>query len=171
MKTLFLTIALSIAALASAGPRPANYAGTWMLDMKQSRNLPGFYQRVQSHKLIITQDEQHLQVDVELDLGQKEPDRLNFVYNLDGSETRTETMMRGPNGRMNLPTTLKATVGEGGRVRIIIAREINMGEKKLKGITTEDWQLSPDGKTLIIHRADEGGPMGKTEMDMVFVKS
>ncbi len=156
--------------IAFGATAPANYAGNWTLDKKQSKNLPGFYENVQSHKLSITQDEKHLNVAVEVNIGQKEPDKLNFVYNLDGSESKTETMIRTPDGLIHVPTTLKATVNADGRLQITITRTIKMRDQTFDAITVEDWVLSADGKTLSIHRTDDT-PRGKMEADMVFVKS
>lgn len=171
MKTLFLAAALAAVSLAfGGGAKPAaNYAGAWTLDKQQSKGLPPYYDRVKSHRLVVTQDEQHLNVAVEVDTGQPEPDRLNFVYNLDGTETKTETMIRTPEGRVNVPTTLKATVGEAGKIQITITRDLQMPGKVFKGVTVEDWELSADGKTLTIHRADDT-PRGKMQADMVFLR-
>ena len=48
--------------------------------------------------------------------------------------------------------------------------EITMPDKTFKEITVEDWELSNDGKTLIIHRTDDTS-RGKMQFDMVFVKN
>ena len=171
MKTLFLAAALAITSLAFGGwTKTANYAGTWTLDMKQSKDLPRYYDRVKSHKLIVTQDEKHLNVAVEVDIGQPEPDKFNFLYNLDGDESKTETMIRTPDGPKAVPTTLQAAVAEDGKLRITIRREIQMPDRTLKGVTTEDWELSADAKTLTIHRTDDT-PRGKMQSEMIFVKN
>lgn len=170
MKLLLIAVILSITALASGVTKPANYSGTWTLDKSQSKNLPRYYERIQSHKLFITQDEQHLKVAVEISLGQNEPDKMNFNYNLDGTETKTETSIRGPGGLMSVPTLLKAVVKDEGRLSITITRDISMPDRTFKAVTTEDWQLSADGKSLTIHKVDDT-PRGKMESDMVFVKS
>lgn len=169
MKTLLLAVALSISALASGVTKPADYAGTWTLDKNQSKNLPRYYERIQSHKLIITQDERHLNIAVEIGLGQNEPDKMSFNYNLDGSETKTETSIRGPGGLLSVPTVLKAIVKESGGLAITITRDITMPDRRFKAVTTEDWQLSADGKTLTIHKADDTA-RGKMESDMIFLK-
>lgn len=170
MKIIVLALVLLPTSFAYGPVKPANYVGAWTLDMQQSKNLPKFYENVKSHKLFITQDEKHLIVVVEVSLGQGEPDKLNFNYNLDGSESKTETMIRTPNGMVSVPTTLKAVVAGDGKMQITIVREITMPDKTFKGVTVEDWSLSADGKTLTIHRADDT-PRGKMQADMVFVKS
>jgi hypothetical protein len=170
MKKLFLVIALIFACFTFAQAKPANYAGNWTLDTAKSKNLPKYYERIKSHKLSITQDEKQLKVAVTVDLGGSEPDKLSFVYNLDGSETKTQTQIRTQDGPMQVPTTLSAKVGADGKIHIIIAREIQLPDGPFKGTTIEDWELSADGKTLTIHRADDT-PRGKTESDMIFVKN
>lgn len=172
LKNLFIGAALLAASIAfGAAAKPADYTGAWTLDMKQSKNLPPFYSNVQSHKLNVTQDEKHLRVAVEIGNGGAEPFKTEFVYNLDGTETKTETQMRTPNGPRNVPTTLKAEVVEGGGLHLIITRERpgrDGGMMKLASV--EDWRLGADGKTLNIHRSDETPRGEKFESDMVFVK-
>lgn len=170
MKTIVLVIAMLMASFAFGAAKPANYAGSWTLAMKQSKNLPKYYAEVKSHQLNIRQDDKHLDVAVEIGHPQGEPDKINFMYNLDGSETKTETKIRTQNGLVSVPTILKATVGDNGTLHITIAREIPMGDQTFKGVSVEDWVLSADQKTLTIHRADET-PRGKMEADMIFLKS
>lgn len=169
MKKLLLAIVLLATSFVFAATNPANYGGAWSLDLKQSKNLPKFYENVKSHKIVITQDEKLLNVAVEIQLGQNEPDKLNFAYQLDGTETKTEAKIRTQNGPMTVPATLKAVVKDDGKLQITISREIPLGDTTFKGITVEDWQLSPDGKTLNIHREDDT-PRGKMQADLVFVK-
>lgn len=171
IKRLLFAAALFVAASVPALAKPASYAGNWTLDVKQSKDLPPFYARVQSHKLSIKQDDKQLHVAVEIADSEAPPFRMNFDYNLDGTETRTETQIRTPGGMRAVPTTLKAVAAEDGTLRITITREINTPDgRALKGTTTEDWRLSPDAKTLTIHRADDS-PRGKFESDMIFTKN
>jgi hypothetical protein len=169
MKKLILAIILLAATFVFAATKPANYAGNWTLDFKQSKNLPKYYDNIKNHKLSITQDEKVLNVGVQISFGQPTPDKMSFVYNLDGTESKTEVQIRNQNGPLMVPATLKADSIENGKLKITISREIPMGETTFKGITVEDWELSADGKTLTIHRADDT-PRGKVEMDMIFVK-
>ncbi len=170
LKNLFFAAAL-LAAPLLAGAKPADYTGAWSLDMKQSKNLPPFYSNVRSHRLNITQDEKHLRVAVEIGDGGAEPFKAGFDYNLDGTETKTETQMRTPAGTRNIPTTLRAEVVEGGGLHITITRERPTRDGAvLRLATVEDWRLSPDGRTLNIRRADETPRGEKFESEMVFVK-
>lgn len=169
MKNALLCLVLLGASLAGGAVRPADYSGAWTLDVKQSKNLPPFYANVRSHRLLVTQDERHLRVAVEVDDGRGEPFKTSFDYALDGAETKTETLMRTPAGNTPVPTTLKAEVLEGGGLRITISRELHTPDRTIKGLTVEEWRLGPDGRTLNIRRADDT-PRGKVESEMVFVK-
>ncbi|HEV7890711.1 MAG TPA: hypothetical protein VGP08_08730 [Pyrinomonadaceae bacterium] len=170
MKRLLFAAALIAAAFTNVLAKPANYSGAWTLDMKQSKNLPPYYSHVQSHKLSITQDDKQLRVSVEISDTERDPFKIDFAYSLDGTETKTETQMRTPAGMRPVPTALKATASEDGTLHITITREMQTPDgRALKAVTNEDWQLSPDAKTLTIHRADDT-PRGKTESDMIFVK-
>lgn len=169
MKLLVLVAAL-VVSFGFTGMKPVNYAGTWTLDAKQSKNLPPYYSEVKSQKLTVTQTDAQLSVAVEIDAGRAAPDRMSFIYQLDGTETNTETSIRTPAGLTNVPTKLKATVGDGGRIHLTISREIPMQGQTIKAATDEDWELSADGQTLTIRRADDT-PRGRVQMEMIFVKS
>ncbi|MBX7174876.1 MAG: hypothetical protein K1X72_28120, partial [Pyrinomonadaceae bacterium] len=121
-------------------------------------------------KLAITQSEKTLQVAVEIKDGQPELVKMEFAYNLDGTESKTESKVRTPDGLISVPATLKAESSENGELKITISREIPMPNGTFKSVTIENWKLSADGKTLTIHRADEN-PGGKLDFEMVFIKS
>jgi hypothetical protein len=161
---------VSVAATGTAAVAPANYAGSWTLDLAASKGLPPYYANVKSHKLAIAQDAAKLDVFVTIDAGRPAPDTVRLVYPLDGSESKTTTAVRTPAGLTKVPTTLKAAAAEDGGVHITIAREITMPDRTIKAITTEDWHLSADGRTLTVHRVDDS-PRGRMEADMVFLKS
>jgi hypothetical protein len=168
MKNVLLGVALLAASLASGAAKSADYTGAWTLDMKRSKNLPTFYDNVKSHKLLVKQDWGHLNVAVEVD-GGGEPFKTTFVYALDGTETKSKTQMRTPAGLLDVPTTLKAVAAEDGGLHITTTREAVRRDQPFRMVTTEDWRLSADGKTLNIRRADDT-PRGKAESEMVFAK-
>src|SRR5919205_905387 len=113
MKRIIFAAALAAVLSVTAFAKPANYAGVWMLDLKQSKDLPPFYANVQSHKLSIKQDEKTLDVGVDIsEAGREQPLHFDFAYSLDGTETKTETQVRTPGGLRSVPTTLKAVAAE-----------------------------------------------------------
>ncbi|HEY0458581.1 MAG TPA: hypothetical protein VGC97_05465 [Pyrinomonadaceae bacterium] len=148
----------------------ADFSGSWSLDMKQSTNLPPYYANIKSHKLSIAQDKEHLTVAVAIDAGRAAADKFNFIYNLDGSDSMTETPIRTPDGLLNVPTVLNLKTGADGKLTINITRDIKLGDKSFKGITSEEWELGKDRKTLRIKRSDTF-PDGRTATaEMIFVK-
>jgi hypothetical protein len=171
MKTLFLLMMiLTVSAAGSGIVDNSNYSGTWRLDAKQSKNLPPYYENIKSHRLFITQDKKELNTTVEIkSSNDDQPFKINLLYKLDGTETNTETPIRTPQGSIMVPTILSAKQISDGQLKISIVRDVKMGEKLFKGVTVEDWQLSPDGRTLSIHMVSDT-PRGKIEADLVFVK-
>ena len=170
MKMLLAGLALALAAHGPAPARPIDYSGNWRLDPAQSRGLPEYYSQVKSHTLAVTQDAARLNVAVTIDAGEAEPERFDFSYALDGTPVETETRVRTPQGSMNVPTTLLARVDEAGVVHIAITRRFTTERGPFTGESREDWSLSPDGRTLTVHRADDTR-RGRMEADMVFVRA
>lgn len=170
MKTTLCAALLLLSSALFAADAPVSYAGKWTLDKSQSKNLPPWYERVDSHALEITQDAGSLNVAVTVTSAQHAPDRFDFHYNLDGTPTRTETMIRTPAGPAPVPTTLKAEPQSNGEVVITIDREMKDREgQPMKGTTVERWKLDATGKLLTIERADEM-PRGRMESTMVFTR-
>lgn len=170
MKKLVAVIFILFAAGVFAFGKPADYSGNWTLDVKQSKNLPPFYSNIKSHKLSIMQNEKLLNVAVEIAEADGEPRKVNLTYNLDGSEMKSEAIIRTQNGQIKVPTSAKVTVAADGKIRISIVRILPENNSSIFGTTIEDWQLSKDGKTLKIHRTNET-PNGTLESEMIFVKS
>jgi hypothetical protein len=151
-----LTLALALTAAASPLDHTApSYAGAWTLDLGKSTGLPDYYSRVKSHKLSIAQNEAQLKVEVTVDAGFGEPDKIPFAYALNGVETKTETSIRGPGGLVPVPTKLTASQSSDGHVHINITRIIAMGGPPMDAVTTEEWSMSADGSTLTVHRIDD----------------
>ncbi|MBX7174029.1 MAG: hypothetical protein K1X72_23865, partial [Pyrinomonadaceae bacterium] len=91
MKKLILIAVVIFSALTFTFAKPTDFSGNWTLDKAKSKDLPFFYDNVQSHKLAITQSEKTLQVAVEIKDGQPELVKMEFAYNLDGTESKTES--------------------------------------------------------------------------------
>ncbi|HEX8319426.1 hypothetical protein [Longimicrobium sp.] len=174
MKTLLLAALLSTAA---ASPRPddvpvtpPDFTGAWTLDEAQSTGLPPYYAEIRSHRLAITQSDSQLHVGVEIENAEPEPLKMEFLYSLSGVETATQTPIRTPNGNMVVPTRLKATREDDGRIHITITREIRMGERTATGVVDEVWEMRADG-ALVVHRVDQMPNGREMRADMVFVRS
>ena len=170
MKSLALALALSLAPLAPSAPKPVNYSGSWTLDKARSKGLPPFYDQVRSQRLEIAQRGWHLDVGVVVDVGGAAPDTMRFVYTINGAETRTLTAVRGAGGMMQVPTVLRAVASADRQVHLTIERDIAIGDRSFHAVSKEDWQLSANGDTLTVHRADDT-PRGTMQSDMVFTRS
>lgn len=171
MKTISILIAVFAISVAAqnVAAQSANFSGTWLLDAKQ-KGLPPHYKSVESHRLDIKHSNDALTVDIEIkSAGETEPFRVTAPYRLDGSETKMDMPIRTPKGRQMVPTTLTASQSTDGKMTVTVVHEIVMGEKTIKGGMLEEWQLSKDGKSILIHLIRDT-PQGKIEYDMVFVR-
>lgn len=156
---------LAGALVLSAPVLATDYSGTWVLDTARSANLPPFYSQVKSHKLTNIQDDKQLTVDIEIEPAGRPADRFVFIYNLDGTPTTAQTDVRTPAGVQKVPTTMTARMAGDGKVHIDIVRELGMGDKTVQSTSTEDWSLSPDGRTLTVRMVRQN-----QASDMVFAK-
>jgi hypothetical protein len=167
--TLLTLFAASLPLFAAS---PVNYAGNWTFDPAASKGMPPMFSDVTAWTLGVTQDAKQLHVKVHV--ANKRPDMppmdQSFDYALDGTETKTKSTIMSPAGAQEVPTTLKGHVGENGAIDVSIVREIEMGEQSMSLTIAEGWELGADGKTLTVHRHDDG-PMGKRDWDVVFRKS
>jgi len=162
MKRLSL---LGAALLACAPALSADFSGNWSLDRSRSSNLPPYYSQVSSHRLSNAQAGNQLTVDVAIEGARPEPLLNRFVYRLDSMPTTAVTEVRTPEGPQQAPTTMKARMIDGGRLHIDIVREIGLAGGTVHGRSSEDWSLSPDGKTLTVRLVRPN-----MVSDLVFVK-
>ena len=158
---------------ASAPVAVASFAGRWTLDTARSRDLPPWYANVREHRLVITQSDSSLVVDVAMvdTAGTTTP--MSFPYHL-RRPVETTTKVITPRGPIDIPTTLTAKPRTDGGLEIDIARVITMGERVLKPGDHESWTLSADGRQLLIDRvAEMPGPGGlrTVKSHYVFVRS
>lgn len=166
MRKAILPLILLLAVHAHA----ADFSGQWTLDKTQSKDLPPFYDQVQTHSLKITQNDKQVVVAVEITSSAHEPMHIDFTYSLDGQPVTTESQVRTPNGPMSVPTVLTAKPADDGTIGITIERELpSRGGETMKGISKETWRLQ-DAKTLIIDRVDEMR-RGTTASTLVFTRS
>jgi hypothetical protein len=173
MNTLLvaLLLALTPAAAPARSAAPPDYSGAWTLDKAQSPGLPPMFASVRGQRLAVTQTASRLVVDVEIDGGAPEPERFNFVYSLDGEETAATTRVRTPDGMLDVPTRLRAAHGDDGRLHITIARQLSLGGQTVTATGTEEWELRPDGRTLVVHRVEQMRNGSEARFDMVFVRT
>ncbi|CAH0272305.1 hypothetical protein SRABI118_03524 [Massilia sp. Bi118] len=150
MKRLSL---LGAALLACAPIHAADFSGNWSLDRTRSTNLPPYYSQVTTHRLSTAQDGKQLTVEVAIEGARPEPEQGRFVYRFDGTPTTAVTLVRTPEGRQEAPTTMKASMDGAGRLHVDIVREFGLTGGIVRGRSSEDWSLSPDGRTLTVRQA------------------
>jgi hypothetical protein len=172
MNTLLvaLLLALTPAAPSASVATPPDYSGTWTLDRAQSPGLPPMYANVRAQRLAVTQTDARLEVDVEIDAGAPEPERFEFVYSLDGAETTATTRVRTPDGMIDVPTRLRAAHGDDGRLHITITRQPPLRGQTVTATGTEEWELRPDGRTLVVHRVEQMRNGSEMRFEMVFTR-
>lgn len=170
MNKLFLAIMLLATTFTFAAIMPVNYAGTWTLDTKQSKDLPKHLQDVNFVKLYITQDNKVLKVVDETKFNGQEALKQTDVYNLDGTESKKPTEVRKAGVTLKIPATRKVVVADDGKLKLIKARGFQTPNGGFIVTQVEDWTLSADGKTLTVHHMNQTDGNKKEEYELVFVK-
>jgi hypothetical protein len=170
MNKLFLAIMLLATTFTFAAVMPVNYAGTWTLDTKQSKDLPDNLRNVDFVKLYITQDKKVLKVVGETKFNGEEAFKQTDVYNLDGTESKKPTEVSKGSGTLKIPTTRKVLVADDGKLKLIKARGFQTTNGGFIIAQVEDWTLSADGKTLTVHHTNQMDGTKKEEYELVFVK-
>lgn len=168
MKTI-AAIVLSLAATAAlAAPLP-DYSGKWTLDLAASKDLPQrMYAGVASQTLTLKQTDKQVSFDIDIQRKDDAPAfKQTLTFNLDGTPTETSSKVRTPNGEVTVPMTLTLKPAADGTLNVTEVRHLSMGEQKFEAETSEQWQLSADGKTLTVHRTDKMR-RGTMSFDMVF---
>lgn len=186
MKKNFLLACVSLVVFAfavSAQDKPADYAGTWTLDVSKSKLDERM--RVESMTLTVAQTDKEITVTsatkrpappANAPQGGGRPGGMGggmgrmgggdgtTVYSLDGKETKSE--VEGPMGKT--PVSLKAK-SEGGKLNLSKASSFSgpMGEVTIT--TKETWELAADGKSLTVNR-EQSTPRGATSSTLVFSK-
>jgi hypothetical protein len=161
------TLALLLASATLAAPKPADYSGNWVLNRAASHNLPRMYDHVSSQKMTTKQTDAQLTCALQIARVDGPTVEQTFVFDLGGKTTQTETVVRTPNGEQKVPMTLRADVRPDGTLHVVEARTIPTPDGTKTFTTDEVWTLTPDGKTLTVHRKDDT-PRGTAEFDMVF---
>ncbi|HEX6100991.1 MAG TPA: hypothetical protein VF432_32030 [Thermoanaerobaculia bacterium] len=170
MHKSFLAIMLLAATFTFAATAPVNYAGTWTLDTRQSKDLPKHLQDVSLVKLYITQDNKMLKVVDETKFNGQETLEQTDVYNLDGTESKKPTEVRKAGVTFEIPATRTAVVADEGKLELIKVRRFQTPNGGFKVTQVEDWTLSADGKTLTVHHVNQTDGNKTEEYELVYVK-
>lgn len=151
IRTGFVFLLLASAAYAAAAP--ANFAGEWIFDATQSKNV-GMMAQGKIHTTVV-QTKSRVIVDDESDFnGQK--DTQHTIYDLTGKPITNTSMMAGQ-------ATCRSH-WEGGRLITEWESAGAIAGTMVK--RTETRYLSPDGRTMYV----ESSRSGKDPMVIVFTK-
>ena len=168
MKTIFaglLLLSLSLAAHAADAP----YAGTWVLDVPASRDLPEpLKDGLKDWRLDVQQSAADLTIGTRI-VREDGEIASTHKHRLDGTPTPIETTARTPNGQVKVPLTSIAKVDANGAINLTLEGELRNGEAVMKTTRRDRLELSADGKTLTVHRKDSM-PNGEFEFALVFRK-
>jgi hypothetical protein len=161
MNTLFFLLAILPSAVlstcVSAQNKPANFSGTWTLDLSASKFQNP--ERIESLTLKVKQNATDIEVATSLQRTPHPPAYMggpvveameqNFTntYKLDGSETAGHVeAYAGPQ-----PATLKAKI-DAAKLQLW---QLNTGDPAMN--ISEVWTLSKDGKLLTVERSGAPG--------------
>ena len=146
----------------SAKKTPPNLSGIWMLDYSRSSLDPAMRKKVVDYVLTIDHREPEIRINRKYKEGGREYSEER-VYYTDG---RAE--LSSPGGLRN-PDSLTRWQGD----KLVRRSTFGPGRFEtfppLETVTTEEWKLSPDGKTLTRTITNSGMIMGRVKY--VFVRS
>lgn len=141
-----------------------SFAGTWSLDKAKSEGLQGPTAQM-DQTWVVTQDAKTLTVEASFSGGDQPRPPQKRTFNLDGSETSMDVT-----GRMPGKAAMKAKwQGDGKILELGSVLKGNVQGNDITVTTTEHWELADGGKTLKVHREQEG-PQGKRETKLTFAK-
>ncbi len=176
MKRAMIACCLITAMFATVLAKPADFSGAWSLDLSKSKLPQGGGpggggggmggSPLTAQTLTIKQDDKTISIDTKSEGGMGGGGTQSVKYNLDGSETKTE-MTRG---NMTIPITLKAKVLNNGSLEITRTSKFTGPDgTERTSVTKETWEVADGGKTLKVHRVQDGRN-GPVESDWVYTK-
>jgi hypothetical protein len=151
----------------------ANYAGTWTLDVAKSRISDREKAAIEFQSLTVVQSDK----DVVVTTSTKRvappgaqtapgPFSSSSTFTFDGKETVVSV-----NGRDGKPMPVRtSSTWDGSKLVLTTSRTHGSPQGEITTVQKDTWDLTPDGKTLIIRR-DQTGPEGTTTTARVYTRS
>jgi hypothetical protein len=168
--------------MSPSGPTRIDYAGTWVLNLSRSENLPALWRSATSATLVVAQDAERLTPVLTL-VGPSGPmPYTNVSYRLDGS---TQRSLGGLRGQTRITSGLR--YADGGKALVLRVAELvvlkdadlpaatrsqdpeQAKDLELLHTTTQRWELVDGGRVLQVCRMLKG-PLTRTVTKLVFVK-
>ena len=123
--------------------KPANFAGTWALDLKKSVNLPPQFSNVESYVIDIAQSGDSMTVLATMKGGGQTVPFPPFIYVVDGKETYRKDTLRGSE-RWNTARWGK----DGTSVSMDTKVKLTAPGKPAMEFNQHDEWTRPDGSTI-----------------------
>ncbi len=155
--------------------KPANFSGTWTLDVSKSKL--GDRNMIESQTLTVVQTEKDIKVTPTTKRmpppagapsggggGRMGGGDMTTTYTLDGKETTVE--MDSPMGKMPVKYTGKS---DGAKLWLGSSRTMNTPNGEMTMTSKETWWLSTDGNTLTVD-GESTSPRGTNSTQKVFTK-
>jgi hypothetical protein len=180
---LYTTVlSLLLLAVSASAQKTPNFAGTWTLDVANSRISDREKAVIAFQTITAVQTEGNISVttttkrvpppDAPKDAAAANaaamgPVSNTFAFSFDGKETTVDAP--GPGGKsMPVKTSSK---WEGSKLVLTTSRTVPSrdGGGEVNVVTKETWDLAPDGKLII--RRDQTGPEGTTTTARVYTRS
>ena len=171
---LFTTIlSLFVLVVSGSAQKATNFAGTWTMDVAKSRISDREKAAIEFQSLTVVQSDQ----DVVVTTTTKRvappgadkaagPMSMSSTFTFDGKETVVS--MTGRDGKAMPVRT--SSVWDGSKLVLTTSRTHGSPQGEITTVQKDTWDLTPDGKTLIIRR-DNIGPEGTSTSARVYIKS
>ena len=171
---LFTTVlSLFVLAVSASAQTATSFAGTWTLDIAKSRISDRDKAAIEFQSLTVVQSDQDVVVTTttkrvtppgaEKAAG---PNSMSSTFTFDGKETVVSAT--GPDGKAMPVRT--SSVWDGSKLILTTSRTHGSPQGEITIVQKDTWDLTPDGKTLIIRR-DHTGPEGTSTTARVYTKS
>ena len=171
---LFTTIlSLFVLAVSASAQTATSFAGTWTLDIAKSRISDREKSAIEFQSLTVVQSGQDVVVTTTTKRvpppGSEKatgPHSSSATFTFDGKETLVSAT--GPDGKA-MPVKTSGT-WDGSKLILTTSRTHGSPQGEITTVQKDTWDLTPDGKTLIIRR-DSTGPQGTSTSARVYTKS
>lgn len=182
-KHIFFTTILSLTLLAitASAQKTPNFAGTWTLDIANSRISDREKAAIEFQSLTVVQSDKDVNVTTstkrvappgaEKTAGpsgtnsKMGPSSMSSDFTFDGKETVTTST--GPDGKaMPVKTSGK---WDGSKLILTTTRTHGSPEGEITTVQKDTWELAPDGKLII--RRDNISPQGTTTTARLYTRS
>lgn len=174
-KHILFSTMLSLFVLAGsvAAQKATNFAGTWTMDVANSRISDREKAAIEFQSLTVVQSGQDVVVTTTTKRvtppGSDKasgPHSSSSTFTFDGKETLVSVP-----GRDGKPMPVKtSSVWDGSKLILTTSRTHGSPQGEITTVQKDTWDFTPDGKTLIIRR-EQTGPDGTTTTARVYTKS